>query len=501
VKQPMVLRLMAFPAIIINLTIPAHSQPKEQSLRLPEFYSEFTIDQTDNLIKQGYGLVKDSDIDGAIAKFEETRKLVSSKYIPEYHMACAYARNGQEEEALEKLELILSNGFDYPDRLKYDSDLKALRDDPDFETVIERARKNYEIGTAAFAQGMPEYEKTSDEFVTQEELDQWADEQNRLYERHRKIWTATELLTAQVDMQARYLAALKGIKAGDPDFDYGLERIRASVRLKSLARTGWWGVADMVKYEVDAYLRSSPRKNALGNAYFLAGMASSLKYTHNDPRRIDGYDRASEYLEKIKEGNKYYGVGKALMLVNELKSPGVDEAYVGKKLRAVVAEFPGNHDIYTVISTRLGHDAVHLLWPIPLDVADIDGGKVSLDEYRGRVVLIDFWAINCIPCRKELPGMVEVYNKYHNEGFEIISVCLDSADEVTLEALRRWIAMNRMEWRHIFDGRAWDSDLVQRFFVGTVPAAFLVGRDGSVVAWGAACRGGSLAASVQKALE
>jgi hypothetical protein len=57
-----------------------------------------------------------------------------------------------------------------------------------------------------------------------------------------------------------------------------------------------------------------------------------------------------------------------------------------------------------------------------------------------------------------------------------------------------------MTWRHIYDGLAWKSDLLRRFFIGTIPAPYLVGRDGSLVAWGNDCRGENLALSVQKAL-
>ena len=226
-----------------------------------------------------------------------------------------------------------------------------------------------------------------------------------------------------------------------------------------------------------------------------------MKYVDDDAMRVEGYDHALNYLTKIEEDSEYYGAAQALMLVNELKSPVPDEQRVGKELKAIVRKYTDNHDIYSIISTRLNHDAVHVLWPIPLDVPDIDGEEVSLDQYRGKIVLIDFWAITCVPCREEIPGLVEAYNDYHDAGFEIISVCLDPVKKTTPESLRGWISKNKMEWRHVYDGRAWQSELVHRFFVGTIPAPFLVGV---TVPWsrgGDACRGDGLVANIVKALE
>jgi thiol-disulfide isomerase/thioredoxin len=492
--------LTIFVTLLLMLTTAGDSLPSRQELKPPEFSNSFSISMANNLIKQGQTLLEDGDAEGAIAKFEEIRKLVTSKWMPDYQIACAYARAGQKANAIEKLNQLVRNGFDYPDKLNDSADLESLRDDPQFNEVALQAQKNYEEGTAALIKGIPEYDETTGEFSNEEELDQWVKEQDGLHYRHRSIWTATELLTAKIDMRARYLAALKAFRSGDPDFDYGRERVRAAICLNSLARPGWGVITDIVQHEVDAYARSALNPNALAEAYFLAGMASSLKYTNSDPHRIDGYDQASYYLEKIDEGNQYYGPAKILMLVNELMSPDTNEERAAAKLNTSIQEFPDNHDIYSIISTRLNHDAVRVLWPIPLDVPDIDDDRVSLDKYRGRVVLIDFWAISCIPCVKELPHLVEVYNKYHNDGFEIISICLDSADKTTLDELRRWISDKGMKWRHIYDGRAWKSELVQRFFIGTIPAPFLVSRDGKLIASGPECRGEELAVNVLNAL-
>ena len=108
---------------------------------------------------------------------------------------------------------------------------------------------------------------------------------------------------------------------------------------------------------------------------------------------------------------------------------------------------------------------------------DLDGKPISLADYRGKVVLLDFWAVWCGPCLGEIPRIRAVYEKYHDKGFEVIGVSLDE-DEA---ALRAYIKAHEMPWRHIFDGQKWSGDLVQQYGVRSIPAPFLIDREGKVI--------------------
>jgi len=133
-------------------------------------------------------------------------------------------------------------------------------------------------------------------------------------------------------------------------------------------------------------------------------------------------------------------------------------------------------------------------------MTDLEEKTITLDEYKGKALLIDFWATWCPPCRAELPNMVKVYNEYHSRGLEIVSISLDYTDRITPEAYRDWIDSAGMNWRHSYSGDAWSTESVKRYYVGSIPAPFLVGPDGSLVAWGEDLRGEDLAGSVEKAL-
>ena len=108
---------------------------------------------------------------------------------------------------------------------------------------------------------------------------------------------------------------------------------------------------------------------------------------------------------------------------------------------------------------------------------DLEGNPISLADYRGKVVLIDFWAVWCGPCLGEIPRIKRVYEKYHDKGFEVIGVSLDE-DEA---ALRAYIHENEMPWRHIFDGQKWSGHLVEQYGVRSIPAPFLIDREGKVI--------------------
>ena len=110
-------------------------------------------------------------------------------------------------------------------------------------------------------------------------------------------------------------------------------------------------------------------------------------------------------------------------------------------------------------------------------VVDLKGNPISLAEYRGKVVLLDFWAVWCGPCLGEIPRIKAVYEKYHDKGFDVIGVSLDEDAAV----LREFITEQEIPWRQIFDGQKWAGHLVQQYGVRGIPAPFLIDRKGKVI--------------------
>ena len=118
--------------------------------------------------------------------------------------------------------------------------------------------------------------------------------------------------------------------------------------------------------------------------------------------------------------------------------------------------------------------------PLPFAGKDLAGKPVNLAQYKGKVVLIDFWATWCAPCIEELPNIVTAYNRYKAKGFDVVGVSLDEAEDKS--KLVKFTSNNKMPWRQVFDGKGMSSKLATGYGITAVPFTLLIGRDGKIAA-------------------
>jgi peroxiredoxin len=109
---------------------------------------------------------------------------------------------------------------------------------------------------------------------------------------------------------------------------------------------------------------------------------------------------------------------------------------------------------------------------------DEKGNPVSLSQFRGKYVLVDFWASWCKPCRLENPNVVKTFNRFKNKNFTVLGVSLDQAKEPWLKA----IDLDKLTWTHVSDLQFWNNAVAQLYHVQSIPQNFLVDPAGKIVA-------------------
>jgi len=124
----------------------------------------------------------------------------------------------------------------------------------------------------------------------------------------------------------------------------------------------------------------------------------------------------------------------------------------------------------------------------------LEGRDVALAQFKGRVVLVDFWATWCPPCVAELPNLKAAYEKYHDKGFEIVGISLDQSEAT----LRNFLTARAIPWTQIFDGKGWESSLAQKYGVDVIPTMYLLDADGKIA--GSNLGGMSLEEDLEKLL-
>jgi len=123
-----------------------------------------------------------------------------------------------------------------------------------------------------------------------------------------------------------------------------------------------------------------------------------------------------------------------------------------------------------------------------------EGDTISLSSLKGKVVMVDFWASWCGPCRRENPNVRRVYAAYKDKGFEILGVSLDSSKDRWVQA----IAKDQLPWYHVSDLKKWKSVASRAYGVGSIPFTVLLDAEGKIIAKG--LRGAKLEAKLEELL-
>jgi peroxiredoxin len=150
------------------------------------------------------------------------------------------------------------------------------------------------------------------------------------------------------------------------------------------------------------------------------------------------------------------------------------ESDAAKDLHRQVEELKQRKQMEALSAERLGVGALapEIALPSP------EGDTIILSSFRGKIVLLDFWAAWCAPCRHENPNLVENYKKYKDKGFEIYQVSLDQ----TKDAWMKGIEDDKLDWIHVSDLQFWNSIVVPVYNIQGIPMSYLLDREGKIMA-------------------
>ncbi|MEQ9465763.1 MAG: redoxin domain-containing protein [Ekhidna sp.] len=168
-------------------------------------------------------------------------------------------------------------------------------------------------------------------------------------------------------------------------------------------------------------------------------------------------------------------------------------AFIDSIATEMQAEMPENFHVESLISQVSAKKSLAIGKMAPeISQQNPDGEIITLSSLRGKYVLIDFWAAWCGPCRRENPNVVQAYNKYAGENFEILGVSLDRTREKWLAAIEQ----DGLPWLHVSDLQYFRNQAALDYQVNAIPATFLIDPEGKIIAKN--LRGASLEAKLKE---
>jgi thiol-disulfide isomerase/thioredoxin len=274
-----------------------------------------------------------------------------------------------------------------------------------------------------------------------------------------------ELRAQAMEAMDKRAALAKELWEKDPSHPKAMEMMQ--FRWNHLVQTQRVGEAEG---EITEAMEKAPAERKADIA-FAKARVSMLDYTAEPASYVEAAD------DFIKA---YPGDGRGGDLLAFAAQRSRDDEVATQLYRRIIAEFPTSKGVATAKAKLRLADGVGKPFELSFKEA-LTGKDISMNDLKGKVVVIDFWATWCGPCIAEMPHMKEIYAKYKDKGVEFIGISLDAPQsEGGLEKLKAYVTENDIQWPQYYQGKGWQSEFSSSWGINSIPALFIVDQKGNL---------------------